>query len=124
MVDIGANQYEWDDWFEASGDVLTHIPLLPVHGNHESLAQNYFAHFSLPNNEEWYSARIGDLQVVSLNDTVRDFDHISVDQVDYLREVSANQMLAGRSCFIINLLMQRAQHTVQTLPFDILDAFV
>jgi len=84
MVDLGANQYEWDAWFSASGDVLARIPFLGAHGNHEFLSQNYFAQFGFPNNEEWYAVEYGDLLAISLNDTVRDSTHISTDQVEFL----------------------------------------
>lgn len=70
MVELGPNQAEWDAWFRAAGDVLQRIPMLPAHGNHEFMAPHYFAQWSLPGNEQWYTVRYGDLQLVSLNDTV------------------------------------------------------
>lgn len=84
MVDLGANQAEWDDWFGAAGDRLASTPLVPTHGNHEFLATNYFAQFSLPNNEEWYAVRFGSFELVVLNDTVRSTTQITVDQRAYL----------------------------------------
>lgn len=81
MVDIGLDQEEWDAWFDAGGDVLARRVLVPSHGNHEFLAVNYFAQFAMPGNEEWFALRYGDLTLVSLNDTVRDLDHVAVDQV-------------------------------------------
>ncbi len=87
MVELGPSQAEWDAWFDASGDVFANKVLVPAHGNHEFLAVHYFAQFSLPNNEEWFSIRYGDLHLVSLNDTVRDQDDRSVHQVDYMNRV-------------------------------------
>ena len=84
MVDLGNNQDEWDGWFEAAGDVLAERVLVPAHGNHEFLASNYFALFSLPNNEEWFQIRYRNLHLVSLNDTVRDQAFIEENQVTYL----------------------------------------
>ncbi|MEL6346639.1 MAG: FN3 domain-containing metallophosphoesterase family protein [Myxococcota bacterium] len=71
MVELGPNQHEWDAWFDASGEILARTPVLAAHGNHEFLAQNYFAQFAFPNNEQWYSVRYGDLLLLSLNDTVQ-----------------------------------------------------
>jgi len=90
MVELGANQNEWDAWFGASGDVLARIPFLAAHGNHEFLAQNYFAQFGFPNNEEWFAANYGDLLAISLNDTVRDVNQISSDQVLFLQSTLEN----------------------------------
>jgi len=87
MVDLGVNQSEWDAWFDAAGDLWTRKLIVPAHGNHEFLATNYFAQFSLPNNEEWFSLQWGDLLLVSLNDTVRDADFTGVDQVAFMNEV-------------------------------------
>lgn len=70
MVDIGGQQWEWEAWFGAAGDVLARKVLLPAHGNHEFLAVNYFAQFSLPGNEEWFHVDYGNLSMVALNDTV------------------------------------------------------
>jgi hypothetical protein len=86
MVDLGPDQGEWDAFFDAAGDVFARRPLLPAHGNHEFLAVNYFAQFSLPGNEEWYNIRFGDLSMVSLNDTVRDFDHVEFDAVALMNQ--------------------------------------
>lgn len=86
MVDLGPDQTDWDGWFEAAGDLLARKALVPAHGNHEFLAVNYFAQFAAPNNEEWFSHVYGDLTLVSLNDTVRDFANVEVDQVAYMDE--------------------------------------
>lgn len=84
IVDLGLVQSEWDEWFDAGGDVLARRVLLPAHGNHEFLAPHYFAQFSLPNNEQWFSIVHGDLHLVVLNDTVIDDDEIAVQQPAYL----------------------------------------
>lgn len=71
MVELGSIQAEWDAWFDASGDVLARRLLLAAHGNHEFLAQHYFAQLGLPGNEEWFAVQYGDLLLLTLNDTVR-----------------------------------------------------
>lgn len=86
MVQLGINQDEWDAWWGATGDIAARLAIVPAHGNHEFLAQHYFAQFALPNNEEWFHVVYGNLVVVSLNDTVRDVDYLAVNQVDYMNE--------------------------------------
>ncbi len=90
MVELGALQSEWDAWFDASGDVLATKPFMGAHGNHEFLAQNYFAQFGYPGNEEWFALDFGDLQLLTLNDTVRDAEHIAMQATWARDELSAS----------------------------------
>lgn len=87
MVELGVTQTEWDAWFAASQEVLARKVLVPVHGNHEFLAQHYFAQWSLPEPEEYFHLEYGDLSIVSLNDTVADPTLISNTQVNFMNEV-------------------------------------
>lgn len=84
MVELGANQSEWDAWLAASGDLLARKPFFSSHGNHEFLAQHYFAQFGFPGNEEWYAVEWGDLLLLSLNDTVRSAEQLSTTQRQFL----------------------------------------
>jgi len=84
MVELGALQSEWDAWFTASGDAFARKPLIPAHGNHEFLAQNYFAQFGVPGNEEWFAVEYADMLVLSLNDTVRDTEDVDTLQSGFL----------------------------------------
>lgn len=86
MVELGANQNEWDSWFEASGDILAQKAFVAAHGNHEFLAQNYFAQFGFPGNEEWFAVEYGDMLVLSLNDTVRSETEIASDQKTFIEQ--------------------------------------
>ncbi len=78
MVDLGVNMEEWDAWFAAFEGVAEHKPVMPVHGNHEFLARQYFAFFALPGNEQWYSFDYAQLHVIGLNDTVADATDIDL----------------------------------------------
>lgn len=89
MVDLGPSQPQWDAWFEAAGDLFARKVIVPAHGNHEFLSVHYFAQFSMPNNEQWFSIRYGDLHLVSLNDTVYAPEDRSEHQVAYLDQVFA-----------------------------------
>ena len=86
IIEAGTNQQEWDVWFDATGEVLSHRALIPAHGNHEYLAVNYFAQWSLPHNEEWFELRYGGIHIVSLNDTVRDQEVLGGAQATYMDE--------------------------------------
>jgi len=86
MVMFGSNQEEWDDWFAATGTVLARTPFLSSHGNHEFLAQNYFAQFGFPGNEEWFAYDYDDMLLLSLNDTVRDPDQIATEQRTFIQD--------------------------------------
>lgn len=96
MVELGANQAEWDQWFEAAGDLLATTPLVAAHGNHEFLANNYFAQFAFPGNEEWFAVEYGPLLVLSLNDTVRTPEHIDSTQRSFLEQELAATTLPWR----------------------------
>lgn len=88
MVDIGGRQEEWFAWWEASDDMFAETFLVPAHGNHEFLAANYFATFSLPGNEQWFALDYGNLTLVSLNDTVpAGSGHEEFEQVRFMEEV-------------------------------------
>jgi hypothetical protein len=69
-VDLGVNMTEWDAWFEAGQGHIDHRPLMFAHGNHEFQVQNYYALFSQPGNEQWFSFDYADAHFVVLNDTV------------------------------------------------------
>jgi len=90
LIDLGPMQDQWDEWFDATGDLLTGKALVPAHGNHEFFASHYFASFSLPGNEQWFHHKYGNLVVLSLNDTVTDLTHISTVQPEYIEEVFAD----------------------------------
>ncbi len=88
MADIGSNEDEWFAFWEASGDVFARKQLIPAHGNHEFLASNYFAQFSLPNNEQWFAVDYGDMTLVSLNDTVKQYpEDIEYAQAQYIDQI-------------------------------------
>lgn len=71
---LSGNEEEWDVWFSAAEPVISKIPLMPTYGNHDALANNYFARFALPRNappndvELYYSFVYGNTRFIILND--------------------------------------------------------
>jgi len=73
MVNNGKKDYQWESqFFEPLRDVINHIPIYTVLGNHEDNSRNYFALFSLPNNESWYSFNYSNCHFTIL-DTNKDY---------------------------------------------------
>jgi hypothetical protein len=84
--DLGSIQDDWEAWFAAAKDVLTHLPLMTVHGNHEINARHYYSQFPLPGNQQWYSFDFGPTHVTVLNDTppASDPNSITTEQAPFL----------------------------------------
>ncbi|TFF86048.1 MAG: metallophosphoesterase family protein [Promethearchaeota archaeon] len=77
MVEDGRIQWRWDNWF---GDVDSNwvgnngltIPIIPVIGNHEQNAINYYSQFVLPGNEMYYSYNLSNNVHISVLSTETD----------------------------------------------------
>lgn len=96
LTERGSDLEEWDAWLEAGEEILTRRAIIPAHGNHEFLAQGYFANFGLPGNEQWFNVALGPLDLISLNDTVPDIDQRDVDQPEFIDAVFGSSDLAWR----------------------------
>ena len=87
----GASQAQWDALFDASPEIFATHPAVWTHGNHEGLAEPYFAQLALPDHggprgvEQWYALTYGPLRIVALNDIVSAATDVSIAQVDFLR---------------------------------------
>jgi hypothetical protein len=68
-VHTGTDVAEWDAWLDAGAGHFESHPLVMSHGNHEALAEAYFALFALPGNEQWYGLDYGGAHLAVLNDT-------------------------------------------------------
>jgi hypothetical protein len=64
MVASGANQSEWQSFFDAAEPLLRNCPIYPELGNHEDEASPYFRYFPLPRD---YSFRYGDALIVGID---------------------------------------------------------
>ena len=81
LVDNGEDQSQWRAWFNGVQDIVNHIPLSPVLGNHETYDLNwktrmplaYLKLFALPTNDnplyqnQYYAYDYGDVHFVVLN---------------------------------------------------------
>ena len=66
-VTFGGFQLEWEDFFAQAEPVLSHVPMLAAHGNHEVNAVHYYSQFAFPGNESFYSVDYGPLHLTVLN---------------------------------------------------------
>lgn len=69
-VSSGSNISQWEDWYDAGGNIIAETMTWQVNGNHEALTQAYFSMVGQPENELWYSFDYGNVHFVALNDTV------------------------------------------------------
>jgi calcineurin-like phosphoesterase family protein/purple acid phosphatase-like protein/iron/zinc purple acid phosphatase-like protein C len=76
--DLGSIQDDWEAWFAAAAEVLPHLPLMMVHGNHEINSRHYYSQFPLPGNQQWYSFDFGAAHFTALNDTPPSSDPNSI----------------------------------------------
>ncbi|RYG40184.1 metallophosphoesterase family protein, partial [bacterium] len=80
LVGEGWKKEQWvNDFFASMRPLLSHVPLLPVLGNHDRNARIYYDLMSLPDPEYFYSYRSGDVEFWSV-----DTDHdVSPGSVQY-----------------------------------------
>jgi hypothetical protein len=104
----GTHQSEWDELFEASPELWATLPTVWTHGNHEGLAEPYFAQLALPDHggprgvEQWYALTYGPLRIVALNDTVATTSDITVAQAAFLRE-SLGRIDRARTPYVVTV---------------------
>lgn len=69
----GADQSLWDGWFDSMDSIWTDsngytVPIVPVLGNHENNATNYYGQYALPGTEQWYSLDWGkNVHIIALD---------------------------------------------------------
>ena len=68
LVARGKDYALWSrEFFAPLANVIDHVPLFSVIGNHEEDGTNYLAHFHLPGKELWYSFDVGPVHVLALD---------------------------------------------------------
>lgn len=73
LVGMGWKMDQWErDFFASMRPMLSHVPLLPVLGNHERNARIYYDLMSVPAPEYYYTYQTGDVQIWVI-DTEHDF---------------------------------------------------
>jgi len=104
LVDNGEDHNQWNYWFEAVDDMIKHIPVVPVMGNHETynlawkvrMPEAYLHLFALPKLEnatyqnQYYSFDYGDVHFVVLNTQENEIKGFQPDmmklQVEWLKK--------------------------------------
>lgn len=82
FTDTG-NQVEWDIWFSAGEGLLSEMPFISVHGNHEGNQTTYWEQFAYPGNERWFSLDYGTVHLVFL---MAASEPLAVEQVPWIQE--------------------------------------
>ncbi len=104
LVDNGQDHYQWNAWFDAVGDMIARIPVVPLLGNHETydkdwkvrMPEAYLHLFALPRidrekyQNQFYSFDYGDVHFVVLNtqsQELADFEpSLDEDEVAWFKE--------------------------------------
>ncbi len=104
LVDNGQDHYQWNAWFDVVGDMIAHIPVVPLLGNHETydkdwkvrMPEAYLHLFALPRidrekyQNQFYSFDYGDVHFVVLNtqsQELADFEpSLDEDEVAWFKE--------------------------------------
>lgn len=83
-VTLGTMQSEWDEFFKQAEPVLTRVPLVGAHGNHEINTINYYSQFAFPGNEEFFGLSYGAAHVTVVNDNPADPADLGGRERDFL----------------------------------------
>ncbi|MBK9069967.1 MAG: metallophosphoesterase family protein [Myxococcales bacterium] len=90
-VMFGHVQTEWETFFEQGASLLTKVPMVAAHGNHEANSVTYYSQVALPGDEENYSLDYGHAHVTVLNDTPLNTSDLSGKIADFLSaDLAAN----------------------------------
>jgi hypothetical protein len=122
-VAVGSDQSLWDALFAASPDFFASVPIYWAHGNHEGLAEPYFAQLALPDNggtagiEQWYASTYGALRIIVLNDTVSNSSQITGPEATFLSATLAN-VDRKRTPWVVTAHHQPMYTTSNTHPSD------
>jgi predicted phosphodiesterase len=83
LVADGKDYPRWSrEFFTPAAQVIDHIPLFSVIGNHEEDGTNYLAYFHLPEQELWYSFDAGPVHVLALD---YHFESANTEQFQFAR---------------------------------------
>jgi len=90
LVGSGSNYSQWQNsFFDPASNLLGHVPVYPVPGNHEQDSDNFFDYFKLPENgssgfeEHWWYFDQGNIRVVGLDSNS---SYRTITQLNWLAE--------------------------------------
>jgi hypothetical protein len=90
-VTIGPVQDEWDEFFEAGEPLLSHVPMLSAHGNHDLHAAAFYAQLAMPGNETSFSLDYGHAHITVLDTSPPELGDLSGELRDFLaRDLDAH----------------------------------
>jgi hypothetical protein len=84
-VQRGADQVQWDAFFEHTESMMRRVPTIPTIGNHEEGDQIFFTLWALPDGEHWFSLDYGPTHITVLDDSPELFPDISGAGEAFLR---------------------------------------
>ena len=85
LVTTGTNKSHWTDhFFPNMQPLISFVPIMPVLGNHEQDAKEYYEYMSLPSPEKWYSFKYGNSEFFMI-DGNRSLNEQSL-QYEWLKE--------------------------------------
>lgn len=104
LVDAGSNYGQWKtQYFDEEQNLIQHIPIYPVPGNHEQDSHWFFDYFKLPENgtpgfeEHWWYKDHGNIRIVGLDSNG---NYRVQAQLDWLDGVLADAATNDRIDFV------------------------
>ncbi len=85
-VTIGPFQDEWDEFFTAGEPLLSQVPILSAHGNHEIHAINFYAQLAMPGEETNFSLDYGHAHITVLDTSPPELGDLTSSIQDFLRD--------------------------------------
>ena len=83
-VTIGLTQFEWEEFFGRAEELLSSVPIMFAHGNHEVNATPYYSQFAMPGDQENFGFDYGHAHITVANDTPSDIAALTGSTVDFL----------------------------------------
>ena len=96
---VNGNSYtQWEDqFFDPARNLLSHVPVYPVLGNHENNSTYYFKYFRMPANgtsgfeEHWWYKDYGNTRIVGLDSNSPFTNQEQLDWLELLLEETCSQ---------------------------------
>ncbi len=67
LVFSAKSNSDWQEFIDATSELRKNVPYYPIVGNHEKNTLEFDKVFKLPDNKEWYSVNISNIQFIVIN---------------------------------------------------------